>query len=130
VRAEAAAKVQAERLAWFGEAGLNPDIEWRETGLGVLHLRRGTGLQPTPGSEVKFNYAVKLADGAEVQRPEKPTEARIGQMVPGVSAGLQAMQEGGHAILFIPPVMGYGRSGYGPIPPDAGLQFEVELLVP
>lgn len=130
VRATAAAKLREERLALFGEAGLNPDIEWRDTGLGILHLKEGTGSQPALGGFVKFNYIVQLHDGTEVQRTEKPTEARIGQMVSGVSAGLMTMKEGGRAVLFIPPAQGYGRRGFGPIPADAGLRFEVELLRP
>ncbi len=129
-RVAAEAALRDERRSMFGEAALAEDITWSEFGLGIKHLREGSGSRPYPGGYVKFNYVVKLADGTEVQRTEKPTEARIGQMIPGVSAGLQQMKEGGRAILFIPPKLGYGGSSYGSIPPNAGLLFEVELLRP
>lgn len=129
-RVAAEAAVRTERLKLFGEAALADGIEWTDSGLGILHLQEGTGGKPYPGGYVKFTYTVRLADGTTVQTTEKPTEARIGQMIPGVSSGLQQMREGGRAILFIPPRLGYGGSAYGSIPPNSGLVFELELLRP
>ena len=128
--AEMAAAVQLrdERLALFGEEALADDIEWADSGLGIKHLVEGTGSMPLAGGYVTFGYRVRLKDGKEVQATDKPTEARIGQMIPGVSSGLTQMKRGGRALLFIPPKLGYGKRGYGPIPADAGLLFEVELF--
>ena len=122
--------LREQREGLFGPEALADDIVWSDAGLGIRHLVEGTGSRPVPGSFVRFHYIVRLADGTEVQRTEKPTDARIGQMIPGVSSGLQQMKEGGRALLFIPPVLGYGRSAYGSIPPNSGLLFEVELLRP
>jgi FKBP-type peptidyl-prolyl cis-trans isomerase len=38
------------------------------------------------------------------------------------------MKVGGQATLVCPPDMAYGANGAGPIPPNATLTFEVELL--
>ncbi|WP_221031613.1 FKBP-type peptidyl-prolyl cis-trans isomerase [Actomonas aquatica] len=129
-RVAAEQAVRDERLELFGEEALAEGIAWTDSGLGILHLESGSGAKPYPGAYVKFKYRVRLKDGTEVQREDKPTEARIGQMIPGVSSGLQQMLPGGRAILFIPPRLGYGGSAYGPIPPNSGLVFEVELLKP
>jgi FKBP-type peptidyl-prolyl cis-trans isomerase FkpA len=37
------------------------------------------------------------------------------------------MKVGGKRTLLIPSSMGYGASGNGPVPPNAGLVFEVTL---
>lgn len=124
----AAAQLREERLALFGREALAEDIQWTDSGMGIKHLVEGTGPKPLAGGYVRFGYRVRLKNGEQVQATEEPTEARIGQMIPGVSAGLTQMKRGGKALLFIPPKLAYGKRGYGPIPADAGLLFEVELF--
>ncbi len=125
IAAEEAAR--QDRLDKFGEAGLNPDIVWSESGLGILVLEEGTGAKPLPGAEVTFSYKVTLKDGTEVDRTGEPTDARIGQMISGVSAGLMQTKSGGRALLFIPAKLAYGKRAYGPIPENSALLFEIEL---
>jgi FKBP-type peptidyl-prolyl cis-trans isomerase len=127
-RLAAAQVVINQRVERFGEEALNPAIEWRSTGLGILTLKEGTGPVPIPGAEVTFHYIGRLKDGTEFQRSEKPLTGRIGQLVPGMSAGLQLMRRGGRAIIYVPPALGYGKVQIGPIPENASLIFEVELM--
>jgi FKBP-type peptidyl-prolyl cis-trans isomerase len=122
--------LREERLERFGEAALNPAIEWSESGLGFLMLVEGTGAKPLPGGEVTFSYKVALKDGTEVDRTGEPTDARIGQMISGVSAGLMKTRSGGRSLLFIPSKLAYGRQAYGPIPENSALLFEIELMKP
>jgi FKBP-type peptidyl-prolyl cis-trans isomerase FkpA len=50
-----------------------------------------------------------------------------GQAIPGFEQGVTGMKVGGKRTLLIPSSLGYGASGQGKIPPNAGLVFDVEL---
>ena len=50
-------------------------------------------------------------------------------MIAGWTEALQLMKEGDKWRLIVPPELGYGSNGVGPIPGNTTLVFEVELLV-
>jgi FKBP-type peptidyl-prolyl cis-trans isomerase FkpA len=92
----------------------------------------GTGAAATTGSKVKVNYTGKLQDGTvfDTSVGRDPIEFTLGagQVIPGWEQGLQGMKVGGKRILIIPSDLAYGAAGNGPIPPNAPLVFEVELV--
>ena len=49
-------------------------------------------------------------------------------MIPGFIEGIEKLKFGEKATIFIPSNLGYGAQGVGPIPPNANIIFEIELL--
>ena len=103
------------------------------SGLQYEVIRAGTGPSPTLADRVKVHYEGRLVDGkvfdSSYQRNE-PIVFGVTQVIPGWTEGLQTMKVGGKSHFVIPSDLAYGPSGTpgGPIPPNAVLVFDVELL--
>lgn len=103
------------------------------SGLQITHLVEGEGESPTAANVVEVHYHGTLADGkvfdSSVDRG-RPARFPLRGVIPCWTEGLQQMKVGGKARLVCPPEIAYGSRGTpgGPIPPDATLTFEVELL--
>lgn len=92
----------------------------------------GSGAEARVGDTLSVNYTGKLDDGTvfdtSVGRAPFEFVLGAGQVIQGWDQGLIGMKEGGKRLLIIPAALGYGSSGYGPIPPNATLIFEVQLV--
>jgi FKBP-type peptidyl-prolyl cis-trans isomerase len=90
----------------------------------------GTGATAKDGDTLVVNYTGKLADGTVFDKSKTPFEFMLGggQVISGWDQGLLGMKVGGKRTLTIPPDLGYGAQGQGPIPPNATLVFDVELI--
>ena len=98
----------------------------------VTTLRAGTGPSPKATDTVTVHYHGTLIDGtvfdSSVQRG-KPATFPLNQVIKCWTEGVQLMKVGGKAKLTCPPGIAYGKRGAGGvIPPDATLNFEIELL--
>lgn len=92
----------------------------------------GTGTAAKVGDTLTVNYTGKLQDGtvfdSSIGKNPISFVLGAGKVIPGWDQGLQGMQIGGKRLLVIPPDLAYGADGYGPIPANATLIFEVDLL--
>ncbi len=104
-----------------------------ESGLHYVDEVEGTGESPKKGQTVTVHYTGTLTDGTKFDSSRdrgQPFEFKIGvgQVIKGWDEGVGTMKVGGRRQLTIPPALGYGARGIGPIPPNSTLLFDVELL--
>jgi FKBP-type peptidyl-prolyl cis-trans isomerase len=102
-----------------------------------IDTKPGIGLEVVPGDTVAVVYSGYLSTGElfDQSRPNEnneiqPIEFTIGsgQVIPGWEQTILGMKTGGTRRLIIPSAFGYGPAGQGPIPPNAMLIFDVELV--
>jgi peptidylprolyl isomerase len=111
----------------------NANVVTTASGLKYTEITEGTGASPSSGQTVKVHYTGTLEDGTKFDSSRdrgQPFQFRIGvgQVIKGWDEGVGSMKVGGRRQLIIPPDLGYGARGIGPIPPNATLIFDVELL--
>ncbi len=104
------------------------------TSLQVRDDKVGTGAEASPGRTVSVHYTGRLLDGTKFDSSRdrnEPFDFRLGagEVIPGWDEGVKGMRVGGVRHLTIPSNMAYGATGSPPaIPPNAALQFDIELL--
>ncbi len=102
------------------------------SGLVYRSLQDGQGVSPVATDKVKVHYRGTFPDGKEFDSSYKrnqPIDFPLNGVIPCWTEGVQLMKVGGKAKLTCPPAIAYGSRGAGGvIPPNATLQFEVELI--
>src|SRR5271168_1461520 len=106
-----------------------------DSGLKYQDLKVGTGDPAKKGDTVTVHYTGWLAKGGKKfdssKDRNKPFSFKLGagMVIKGWDEGVAGMKVGGKRKLMIPAKLGYGARGSGDaIPPDADLEFEVEML--
>lgn len=122
-----------------------------ESGLAFVITEKGTGNKPAQGQEVFIDYSGFFENGllfdssdAELSKefnifnPQRasanqyvPIPFKYGNkqgLIPGFIEGIEQMNFGDKAIVFIPSHLAYGERGAGNvIPPNTNLVFELQL---
>jgi FKBP-type peptidyl-prolyl cis-trans isomerase len=105
---------------------------WKSpSGVTISQLAPPAGAQN--GDIVRVHYTGTLTNGTKFDSSvgKEPIEFTLGagQIIKGWEEGIAGMQVGEKRHLSVPPELGYGEKGRGErIPPNATLEFDVELL--
>ena len=122
----------AQSDATLAAAAKEPSAVVSPSGLVYRSLREGDGPSPAATDKVRVHYRGTFPDGREFDSSYKtnnPAEFPLNRVIKCWTEGVQKMKVGGKAKLTCPASIAYGERGAGGvIPPNATLQFEVELL--
>jgi len=108
----------------------NIAAEKHSSGIYYQILEPGTGnVTYAATTSISARYKGRLLDGT-VFDPSgtNPISFQLGGVIAGWQIGIQFIQKGGKIRLFIPSAYAYGPSGYGSIPGNAVLDFDIELV--
>ncbi|MEW5677306.1 peptidylprolyl isomerase [Flavobacterium enshiense] len=124
------------------------------SGLQYVITKKGTGVKPPTGAQVQIGYAGYFENGklfdasfeevAKMYGKHDPMRAQQGGyngfpftygnktgLIAGFLEGIENMNLGDKATIFIPAALGYGQKGAGTvIPPNSNLIFEIEMTDP
>jgi FKBP-type peptidyl-prolyl cis-trans isomerase FkpA len=93
----------------------------------------GTGAEATTGKTATVNYTgwlyVDSGDHKGTKFDAGTLQVLLGaaNVIAGFEQGIVGMKVGGKRVVQIPASLGYGANGRGPVPPNSGLVFEIEL---
>lgn len=103
-------------------------------------IRTGSGAAAAVGNTIRVYYTGWLYDPSRPEQKGLQFDSNvgsatpltftlgIGQVIRGWDEGLVSQRVGGLRRLVIPPSLAYGQVRRGPIPPNATLVFDVELV--
>lgn len=117
--------------AFLEENAQREGVTITESGLQYRVIEAGNGPRPSLNDTVVVHYEGRLIDGTKFDSSYDrgaPATFPLANVITGWTEGLQLMPVGSKYEFVIPPELGYGARGNGPIPPNAVLIFEVELL--
>ncbi|KCZ90085.1 FKBP-type peptidyl-prolyl cis-trans isomerase [Hyphomonas johnsonii] len=128
-----------DKAAWAKYTPWNSDLpEVMKTGSGLEYvvLASGDPAGPSPenGEMVAVHYEGRLAETGDMfdssYERGNPETFPSNQLIPGWVEALAMMKPGDRWMIYIPSDLAYGPAGTpgGPIPPNAALVFEVELM--
>jgi FKBP-type peptidyl-prolyl cis-trans isomerase len=112
--------------------GTLKNVVAKPSGLKMLVTEKGTGTPVAKGQQIAVHYYGALTNGTMFDNSFERAEpivfpAGTGQMIPGFDEGVVGLPRGSKAYLFIPPALGYGAEGSGPIPANSELVFYIEI---
>ncbi len=101
-----------------------------QEGVKVFDVLKGEGEGAKRGEKVRMMYSLYAPDGKLIERGREPLEWTIGdgKLIKGFDAAATGMRKGTLRKALVPPKLGYGATGAGPIGPNQPLSFVLERL--
>jgi FKBP-type peptidyl-prolyl cis-trans isomerase len=102
----------------------------KHEGIEMVDILTGAGEGAKRGEKVSVMYSLYEPGGKLIERGRQPLNWTIGDgsLIKGFDAAATGMKKGGFRKALVPPALGYGAAGAGPIGPNQQLWFVLERL--
>ena len=103
------------------------------SGLSYMITRQAKGRHAQPGDQFFINYTLLLTNGKKIDSSYDRGEPFAfavgkGQAIKGMDEVALKLGLGDEAVVVIPPSLGYGDKGGGPVPAGAPLVFVMQVV--
>ena len=92
----------------------------------------GTGAEVSSTSTITFHYTLMTwSNGALIESSwtgGSPATYPLVELILGWQQGIPGMKVGGRRLLVVPPDLGYGAQGSGPVGPNETLIFVMDIV--
>lgn len=116
---------------FLAENGTREGVVTLPSGMQYEILTAAEGPKPSATDRVTTHYRGTLLDGTQFDSSYdrgQPATFPLNGVIAGWTEALQLMSVGAKWRLYIPPGLAYGERAQGPIPANATLIFDVELM--
>ena len=125
--------VPIEQTNFASSLGVNLSASTKTTkGAYYRDIVVGAGALVAAGQDLDARYTGWLSSGQQFDTNINGTlltfELGAGDVIDGFDETIPGMRVGGKRQLIIPATLAYGPYGYGPIPGNAVIVFEVEIV--
>ena len=129
-QAMAQAPAAADPAQFLATNAKAPGVIVLPSGLQYKVVQAGpAGPSPKEGEVIKVQYEGSFLSGKvfDATPAGKSALMQLAQLVPAWMEAVPRMHVGDEWILYVPPALGYGEQGAGPIPPNTVLVFRLKL---
>jgi FKBP-type peptidyl-prolyl cis-trans isomerase len=120
-----------ESKKYIDEMSKKENVQKTESGLLYEQLLPGDGVKPNLTDTVVVSFIVKLPNGKVIMDTEEdfggPIPTPLTRLLPGLTEGIQLMNEGAIFNFYIPYHLGFGKEARG-VPPNSAVYCQVTLM--
>ena len=125
-----AAELQKLTATFLADNKKKNGVKETSSGLQYQVIKEGTGRVITPNDVIKMKFVASFATGEVFDSTAKHNAIQFPaqRVFPGWDEAAKLMKIGGKYKFVFPPKLAFGDKGSGPIPPNAIIIFDVEVL--
>lgn len=119
---------QSDVLGYASAQGMTGTLH--SSGLYYQIINQGTGPTPNLNSGIMVKYTGRLVSNNQIfeQQTNPVGPLGLGGLILGWQIALPLIQKGGKIQVILPSSLAYGCTGFGSVPGNAVLFFEIELV--